>query len=85
MKFEDVRFGTLGVEDDLNDSEGANGQGDLSYGENDAINFMAGDGHPVLRAQRGGRIFIDSEETTDVERIGAAFAAWAKVVLPKKK
>lgn len=31
----------------------------------------------ILRA-RDGRVFVRGQETTDVERIGAAFCEWAK-------
>lgn len=51
--------------------------------EDDVTNFVTGDGRTVFCIRRGGRVFIDGEETTDVERIGAAFVTWAKVFLPK--
>lgn len=35
------------------------------------------DGEAILSVQPGPRIFVGTDETSDVERIGAAFRRWA--------
>jgi hypothetical protein len=36
-----------------------------------------------FRIEPGGRIFIDDQETSDDERIGARFREWAKELCPE--